>query len=539
MSELAAFRQEVAVATLPRPDLINPFELSIAEHLDLSYVADLGLDKLLDGMPFLGSETRDLSYLVLTGLNADAPTVAYRQAIFADLIEAPARRAELRRGVRSLQIIDRKSREFEWGQNLQTGLQLLRAYRKFIEQPMRIEDSASDALRQLAAYVAAIAESREFQGIRDFIAKVENLGGVALHVSLDKEALPERMSTLRLLPDPGFLASVTPELQEILGEQGYSALPEASGRSASLREPWGLTELGQLIQEFVSRQFVAAVGVFNAQIKEVTGLLAPIDFYAGVAEFLSGLAERGWAICQPRLLAKEARRAAVVGACNPLLAGREPERPPVPNDINYSAERNMFVVTGANNGGKTTFVKTVGLLQVMAQKGLFIPARAAQISFADAVFTHFVAPDDITRGEGRYRNELRRIRQILERATPYSLVILDEPCGGTDHAEGQRQSLVLLRGFHTLGATTYFTTHMHEVAAAVAEGAYPCAQNLQVECRRDQGGLVYSYRILPGAAGRSFGEEIAREMGLYDDEILGVVQANAARAGFTDLLRGS
>ncbi|MEC9341088.1 MAG: hypothetical protein VX663_06375, partial [Pseudomonadota bacterium] len=516
----------------------NPWQLSPQEGRDVSFVRDLGVDQLLGGIPFLGSDTRELALFVFAHLPEDTTTVRYRQDVFADLLARDRLRSDLRGAVRSLLLIDRKSREFEWGQNLQTGLQLLRAYRRFIELPLDVAGVSSEALCSLADYLETVRGSSEFAGLCRFIERIESLGGVAFHVSLDDEGQPERMFTLRLL-DGSENRGLSPELEQLLGPRLYERLPEAGDGSLGLKEPWGLTELGKLIQEFVSQQFVAAIAGFNEQIRAVVELLGPLDLYTAFAEFFHGLAGRGLPVCRPRIAEPGVRTLDVKGACNPLLAGRTAAEAVVPNDILQSPRTNLFVLTGANNGGKTTFVKTVGLIQLLAQKGLPVTAEQAQVSLADGIYTHFVAPDDITKGEGRYRNELRRIRQILERATPFSLVILDEPCGGTDHQEGQRQSLVLLRGFHTLGAATYFTTHMHEVAAAVEAGEFPGAANLRVECRREAGTLRYSYRILPGAAGRSYGEEIALEMGLVEQEVLGIIRARATEEGYQELLRST
>jgi DNA mismatch repair protein MutS len=105
----------------------------------------------------------------------------------------------------------------------------------------------------------------------------------------------------------------------------------------------------------------------------------------------------------------------VRNARNPLLVkdGHDGHRV-VPNDIGYLPNQNVFVITGPNNGGKTTYVTTVGLVQLMSQKGLFVPAESAEVSFVDRIYTHFVTPDDITKGEGRYRNELMRVKEIFE-----------------------------------------------------------------------------------------------------------------------------
>jgi DNA mismatch repair protein MutS len=175
---------------------------------------------------------------------------------------------------------------------------------------------------------------------------------------------------------------------------------------------------------------------------------------------------------------------------------------------------------------------------LLSQKGLCGPAESAEVSLAEGVYTHFVAPDDLTKGEGRYRNELRRMKEIFERATPFSLVILDEPCGGTSFEEGQRQSLALLDGFHRLGSTTYFTTHMHMVAREVDSGRYPAAKNLSVECSYDGKRIHYTYKVREGAFGKSFGEEIAREIGLMPEGITETISKRAEEKGFKSILRG-
>ena len=228
----------------------------------------------------------------------------------------------------------------------------------------------------------------------------------------------------------------------------------------------------------------------------------------------------------------------VRNARNPLLIEAKSDgRKIIPNDIVNNTDENMYIITGPNNGGKTTYVKTIGLIQLLSQKGLFVPAESADVSFLDGIYTHFISPDDITKGEGRYRNELRRIKEIFEKATPYSLVILDEPCGGTSYEEGQRQSLALLDGFHRLGSTTYFTTHMHLLTKEIDSGRYPAARNLSVECMYDGKEITYTYKVLTGAFGKSFGEEIARELGLMPDDIKETVFRRAEEEGYRDKLR--
>jgi len=306
----------------------------------------------------------------------------------------------------------------------------------------------------------------------------------------------------------------------------------------SLKDYSGLNKLGEIIQEYMEKKFIPAINKYIDQITEVTRLLEPLDFYAGFTDYFGNLKIRGFDICRPTLLPMEERRMTVRNARNPLLIEAKSDgRKIIPNDIVNNTDENMYIITGPNNGGKTTYVKTIGLIQLLSQEGLFVPAESADVSFLDGIYTHFISPDDITKGEGRYRNELRRIKEIFEKATPYSLVILDEPCGGTSYEEGQRQSLALLDGFHRLGSTTYFTTHMHLLTKEIDSGRYPAARNLSVECMYDGKEITYTYRVLTGAFGKSFGEEIARELGLMPDDIKETVLRRAAKEGYRDKLR--
>jgi len=124
----------------------------------------------------------------------------------------------------------------------------------------------------------------------------------------------------------------------------------------------------------------------------------------------------------------------------------------VANDYQASDEERLLLVTGANNGGKTFYSKAVGSAHLLAQRGLSIPASIGRIGIVDDVYTHFVDQDDPVEGEGRYKFELRRMSEILDNCTPRSLIIVDEPCGGTDPNMGQVQSSYFLEALSETGA---------------------------------------------------------------------------------------
>lgn len=517
------------------PDLINPYGLSLSEPADHAFIEDLGLQLLLDQAPFNAPASRSLALQALVELNCDQPTRRWRQELFADLVGSQFLLEQLDRLASVLLRLHRQSNEFGWGSDLPTGLTMVRDFVRLVRNPPEFSSARSAGLQALSTYLAALAESEALVEMEQFIQQMADLGGLQLRVTVDEQGVPNEISTVQLYDrdsaePPGFLT------------WGEEQSPQH--RRQALRERGGLNHLGQLLQNFLSREYVAIVYRFNQLIGDLVSLMPAVDLYCAFASCFNSWRSRGIEICLPQILPAEQRLAEIEAARNPLIEKsrvddqRQGAAPAiVANAIDRRSDANLMVLTGANNGGKTTYVKTAGLIQLLGQKGWYVPARSARFSEVDVIFTHFVAADDIARGEGRYRNELRRMRTILERATPLSLVILDEPCGGTDYHEGQRQSRILLRAFHLLGAATYFTTHMHELTASLEGHEWSAVQRLQVATRLENGQLRYLYRVEPGIATHSYGEQIAQDLGLGEQEVLNVVRAQADQGGYLRLLR--
>ena len=514
----------------PHPDVVDPYRIGTTSFGDRPFVKDLDLADLLRPVPFYSENTRKLAMDVLADRGSDMKTVEYRQEVLEELISSERLLTAVQK------IPSRLNRMAELGvyflaePSLPRGIRVLREYREFIDSPPDLSHAKSKALKEVASYLAAISASDEFNGLCGFLDTVGSLGGVVFRVSLDANGVPAKMTAMELVQkDPQDRSGILGFFEKLLGKRKFEE---------SLQNSSGPNETGRIFQGFLDRQFLPVLWGYAEQIREVIFLLEPLGFYAGFAEYFLTLKKQGFDICRPKLLPAEQRRLTARNARNPLLAAEQHDgQRVVPNEIGHSAERNMFAITGPNNGGKTTYVRTVGLVQLMAQKGLFVTAESAEVSFVDGIYTHFVTPDDITKGEGRYRNELLRVKEILESATPYSLVILDEPCGGTSYEEGCRQSLVVLDGLHRLGSATYFTTHMHPVAEAVDSGRYPAAGNLSVECRYVGKRIKYTYKVKAGASARSYGEEIARDVGLMPEKIEELVSKRAEKRGYAEIMR--
>lgn len=540
------------------PELIFPFGEPKEWKGDKNFEEDLGLKLVLRSHPYSGEITDRYRYSHQNpnkrtldraiSLNTDIETAKYRQEIFRDL-ENPKVRERFGNLLNNLGRLSYSS----GNKGISSGLSRLEDYIRVLENIPYFSDVESRGLREVGEYLKKFKDSEDTAKIRELIDSLRNVNGVEFKVSFNDSLQPERMSVLELKTKPQKVSEESNEkpqkrnfFEKLFGTKQYEEsmaqqIEESEGDILYKIDYDGkrkLNDLGEIIDRFMSQQFSGAIDSYMPQINGLTKLGDALQFYNGFIQYFDGLRKKEFDISLPTLLPKEERRTSIKGARNPQLIEAENNgNRVIPNDIETNPDKNMYVITGPNNGGKTTYIKTVGLIQLMAQSGLPIPAISGEVSMVDGIYTHFVAPDDITKGEGRYRNELRRMKEIFEKATPYSLVLLDEPCGGTSYEEGQRQSLVLLDGFHKLSSATYFTTHMHPLTKEVDNGRYPGARNLQVECKDNGEKIDYTYRVIPGSSGKSYGEEIAREIGLRDENIRDTILKNAEERGYQKHIR--
>ncbi|MEZ4402698.1 MAG: DNA mismatch repair protein MutS [Kofleriaceae bacterium] len=199
---------------------------------------------------------------------------------------------------------------------------------------------------------------------------------------------------------------------------------------------------------------------------------------------------------------------------HPVIEALAPAGSFVPNDARLDADREQVVlVTGPNMAGKSTFMRQVAHIVVLAQMGSFVPAAAASIGVCDRVFTRVGATDNLARGDSTSMVEMRETAAILAGATRRSLVILDEVGRGTSTFDGVSIAWAVAEYLHdAIGARTLFATHYHELVALADDR--PRVHNVSARVREQGGEVVFLRRIVPGAASRSYGIDVARLAGL-------------------------
>ena len=197
------------------------------------------------------------------------------------------------------------------------------------------------------------------------------------------------------------------------------------------------------------------------------------------------------------------------------LAG---DGPFVPNDLLLDDARRLLVLTGPNMAGKSTAMRQVALIALLAQSGSFVPATSARIGIIDKLFTRVGAADDLARGQSTFMVEMAECARILAQATPRSLLILDEVGRGTSTFDGLAIAWAVAEHLHdAVRARTLFATHYHELCDLAAERQH--AVNLTMAVTEVDGKVVFLRKVVPGAASRSYGIHVAKLAGLPEKVI--------------------
>jgi len=188
----------------------------------------------------------------------------------------------------------------------------------------------------------------------------------------------------------------------------------------------------------------------------------------------------------------------------------------VPNDLHADCESNqILIVTGPNMAGKSTYIRQAALIVIMAQTGCFVPASEAQIGTVDKVFTRVGATDFLLRGQSTFMVEMNETANILNNATPRSLIVLDEIGRGTSTYDGLSIAWAVAEYLHNtkrVAARTLFATHFHELAELAM--MFDRVRNYNVSVREWGERIVFLRKVIPGAADRSYGIQVARLAGL-------------------------
>jgi DNA mismatch repair protein MutS len=354
-------------------------------------------------------------------------------------------------------------------------------------------DAVVDECRGLAdggkdAIAAIEARERERTGIGSLKVRYNRVFGYYIEITKSQLArVPD--DYLRKQTVAGAERYVTRELAE-LEAKVLAAQDTLAAREAELH-----------------RALTAEVAALYPPLLTAGAAIATIDVCLTLAEVAE---RRGWT----RPIVDDSAIVAIKDGRHPVIEALVPAGTFVPNDARLDADREQVVlVTGPNMAGKSTFMRQVAHIVILAQLGSFVPASAATIGVCDRVFTRVGATDNLARGDSTFMVEMRETAAILAHATRRSLVILDEVGRGTSTFDGVSIAWAVAEYLHdAIGARTLFATHYHELTAMADDR--PRVHNVSALVREQDGEVAFLRRIVPGAASKSYGIDVARLAGL-------------------------
>jgi DNA mismatch repair protein MutS len=281
---------------------------------------------------------------------------------------------------------------------------------------------------------------------------------------------------------------ITPELKDMEGK-----ILGAEERSVKLEY-----EIFQRVREEV-------LGQMN-RIQQTASALAQLDVLGSFAE-----TARLHNYCRPQVADEGVLQ--IRDGRHPVLEQQLVEERFVPNDTAFNPELQIALITGPNMAGKSTYIRQVALLTLLAHTGSFVPAAEARIDLVDRIFTRIGASDDLSRGQSTFMVEMTETANILNNATARSLIVLDEIGRGTSTFDGLSLAWSIVEYLHNqAGAKTLFATHYHELTELAAR--LPRIKNFNVAVREWHDQIVFLRKIVEGGTDKSYGIQVARLAGV-------------------------
>lgn len=371
-------------------------------------------------------------------------------------------------------------------------------------------------------------------GAKKLLDKVTYMKSVSIGFNLDTKLSPLEMGILSINTKPIYSGKLIDKILRMdFFDDNLQAIEPIIAVSKSLEK-----EDNQLIQDSLLRAvdkiFLKAVQNWPANIRKyiktnlsfLLDLLYDFRFIVSVTRIHLKMKSLGLPMCTPVYHPKEEKVFKASDLYNPLLAisMKESSSPNVivGNDITFDEHGMIYVLTGPNNGGKTVFISSVAIAQILAQLGMLVPATSFEVSPADRIYVHF--PKYLAKMKmGRLEDECSRMQEIFRTLSEYCLCLFDETFSSTDSEEGCFLAYEILKAIGSLKARAVFGTHFHHLTSMInsAEKEGTGISGLDFLCAEILNGKTRTYRITRSRPeGKSYAQEIAMKYGLSYDKLV-------------------
>ncbi|MBM2613969.1 hypothetical protein JIG36_00170 [Actinoplanes sp. LDG1-06] len=434
-----------------------------------SVAADLGLAAVIEAMAGGDPVIAETARVVLLAMPPSAEHIAYRQQVLTDCVREPGLAREL---------YDLAGRAVEVHENASRAV-FFATPETLLNQSIGTLTAFLQLLRELRALAERYRTRVSSAGFQQFFTMVETQFG--------EEYVSSAAAWLGGL-GPGGTLLVSARLGA--GHQSealvmrrphrsarslFRRAGRASGPSATYKIPYGDEAAHRALSSLQDMSLAGLADAVHRSAQHVlaffTALRTETAFHLGSLNLRQALQERGAPVGLPDVRDAESRVLHARGLYDPGLQLRLDE-PVVANDLDADG-KSLIMVTGANRGGKSTFLRSLGLAQLMADAGTFVGATAFTTSARSGVFTHFTRDEDDSRTSGKFDEELRRISQVADGISPYGLLLCNESFQSTNEREGSGIARRIVDAMTDAGVTVVFVTHLHELAQGCYEDALP------------------------------------------------------------------
>jgi DNA mismatch repair protein MutS2 len=445
---------------------------------------------------------------------ADAAIVRHRRAILSELVESSELRGNLEqlyvKLCRFRSLLEGTTGAGKWDAN-RRQLDILLFAKEVIDAMASGFSRSHSGLSRLAAFGRYVQASEPFKALGDLLRYDERLATLNLKICIGADGHIRGFEIAEIREDernPFVTSSWRRWLSKIeLFLRGYRFSD------------------GEVMARLIDAVFEGLVEDFVRFVQ----LFGDIEFYLGALGFRDMAQAAGHETCLPELVPHDAPRA-LVALFNPLLIAHGAKA--VPCDVMMDRNAATVLITGPNSGGKTRLLQSLGLTQVLAQSGVFVPAKSGRVALAPGLVVSLVQETKADQAEGRLGMELVRIRELFERLPPGAMVILDELCSGTNPSEGEEIFELVLRMLTRLTPQAFITTHFLAFAARIErEQKIHNVRFLQVELAEDH---TPTYQFTRGVATTSLAAHAAARLGVTGEKLMALIDRSIAMARTTN-----
>ena len=524
-----------------------------SKQLSPEAVNDLSVDYICEK---LSGEVFEQNIIknIMINMECDPEVIRYRRDVFDDIYHYP----QLREGIKGLleelaylKDLEKSAKDSAaspvW--RLINRLQELDIYINCIEgihKALSSHDIHSEGLKKLNEFVGSIFNESGFEylkeDIKGLVNEVSQVKSLTLGINLDNRLMPVEVGVVSINDEKFSKPRFLNKFLEFSSKNYIHHGTDFDGMTKihTVGKVSGEDPLMSNLTRIVTGMLGSTVKQLNNKLSRYTnvsgyGLIKMIPefvFYIRWADYFEQVRNAGIPLCKPEILDINERSMHATGLYNFKLAiqkvgGKKIDI--IGNDFEFTKEHGIYIMTGPNRGGKTTFTQAVGLVYLMAQCGLYVPCESASLSPVDSIYTHFPADENKTVDLGRLGEESKRMSEIFAEATDKSLLLFNESLATTSFAEGLYIAKDVVRALRYLGARTVFNTHMHELAMTVDEF------NRNIKGDMDVASLITgihegkrSYKIfIAPPEGVSYAQDIARKYGVTFDQLMTRIDTEA------------